>query len=165
MKGMWRFLYFWLLTPLVRWHYKSANPIFWRFQASSWIFQPMLPECSTNFMNLLYEFLQTNLTCGRPQFHNRGPLPLTTSWISQTNFINIFAQCLLHILTFSFHNIWLLVRASKHCLRTMSNYNWFGSDFVCPHTKTTPWYIFVRGAILLIRFCNDSMFQGPRVIL
>jgi hypothetical protein len=34
------------LTPLVRWLQKSANSI-------SWTFQPMLPRCSTNFMNLL----------------------------------------------------------------------------------------------------------------
>ena len=55
-------------TPLVRWLHKSTNSISWKFQASSWTFQPKLPK-------VLYKF------------HDSGPLPLETSQILQTNFI------------------------------------------------------------------------------
>ena len=46
-----------MLLILVRWLHKSANSILWKFQASSWIFQPMLPKCSFYFMNLLNQFM------------------------------------------------------------------------------------------------------------
>ena len=52
----------------------------------------MLPECSTNFMNPLNQFiiLPIDLTCGTSHFHDSGPLPKATSWIFQTNFIHLF---------------------------------------------------------------------------
>ena len=42
-------------------------------------------ECYAKFMNLLKQ--------GTPQFHDNEPLPPATSWIFQTNFINIFSLC------------------------------------------------------------------------
>lgn len=44
-------------TPLVSWCFKSANSVSWRFRATSWTFRPMFLECSTNFMNLLDQFM------------------------------------------------------------------------------------------------------------
>ena len=94
------------LTPLVRWIYRSANSTSRRFQASS-------RNLSTNVTRLFYQFHKpsklvrdsSNLTwhVGTTQFDDSGPSPLATSWIFQTNFVNLLALC--HFWIFTFHLI------------------------------------------------------------
>ena len=50
---------------------------------------------------LVHDSSKPTLTCGTPQFHNIGHLPLAPVWIFQTDFISLLAICDFNNLTFS----------------------------------------------------------------
>jgi hypothetical protein len=79
------------ITPLIRWFHGIANLISWRFQACSWTFQLKVSLWPSKLA-----WHVANL-----ESHDNRPSPLATSWIFQTNFMNLFALCGSHIVNFS----------------------------------------------------------------